>query len=137
MSKMASENHKRRDDDSRGWSTYEGPPGVNGCVGGKDKPCNGFTMPDSNRCYWHTHPRNREKIKMTKKGKELDFIVNESVFNDLSQSRNPIEAMTDELSRTQAIIRWLALKLDVMAKQDPSRFTTVVMREIEEGTKPL
>ena len=39
--------------------------------------------------------------------------------------------------RTLAIIRWLGNKLDVMAREDPSRLAQIVTNEVEEATRPI
>jgi hypothetical protein len=36
-----------------GWRKDDGEPGANGCWGGSDdKPCNGFALPGTTRCYF-------------------------------------------------------------------------------------
>jgi hypothetical protein len=120
-----------------GYHNERYPPGNNGCTGGKDHPCNGFVINDTDRCYFHTPPGQRHKIKQEKRLSEVAVIVNESIFNDETHADSPVEALIQELSRTQHIVRWLGAKLDQIAQLHPEQFAQLVTQEVEEGTKPM
>jgi hypothetical protein len=129
----------KRDDPNEGKVGSNGRPiGPHGCCGGPaDKPCNGRALSGTDRCYHHTNPHIKAKIKAGARSRELDIIVSGSIFNDTSKKASPIEALFDELARTQTIVHWLGNLLDEMAKSDPELFTSLVTKEIEEGTKPM
>jgi hypothetical protein len=121
-----------------GWRSEEVEPGDNGCVGGtKEKPCNGFTILGSNRCYFHTHPTKRHEIKQQKAARELIYVLEDSVFNNEFTAVSPLEGLQHEMYRTLAIIRWLGAKLDVMAREDPAALAQIVTNEVEEATRPI
>jgi hypothetical protein len=79
----------------------------------------------------------RAEIKRAKAGREVQRVLAESVFNGEYTGLSVMEGLLREVQRTYVIVTWLGTQLDEMRTDNPEAFTTLLTKEVEEGTKPM